>query len=180
MIIKWGLRSVCSDFSASGHLALLLRARCAVAWCPLLYASVDRKKQKSLLGFYERSNPAEKVCTATLLCHPRRSDPWPLNATNAIFRKAVYVKFPVQHQPLWSQKLIVGRFFVSPPPLFLCLVPSRWRLQPNSQPIPARPLPFEQPGSFIILHGPTLQRQKQTTGCGITQPRVQSIHLKLY
>lgn len=45
VVAKWGLRSVCSDSFASEHLALLLLARCAVAWRPLLSASVKEKNK---------------------------------------------------------------------------------------------------------------------------------------
>lgn len=84
-------------------------------WHDVLFSTSPLKRNQSpLLGFYERSNPVEKVYTTTLLCHPRRSVPWPLNATNAIF-SVNQSNFLTNIQPLWSQKLLVGRFFVSPP-----------------------------------------------------------------
>lgn len=42
-VMNWGLHSVCSDSFASGHPALLLLARCAAAWRPLISTSVQKK-----------------------------------------------------------------------------------------------------------------------------------------
>lgn len=65
------------------------------------FSSVQKKEtQISLLGFYERSNPAEKkLCPATLLCHPRRSDSRPVNATNAILFSVKLSNFLSNMQP---------------------------------------------------------------------------------
>lgn len=77
----------------------------------------------------------------------------PLNATNAIFVNLSTSNFPSDIHPLRRQELLISTSSV-----FLCLAPSRWGLQPNSQPIPARPLPFERLG---LSYRPALQRQSK-------------------
>lgn len=167
-----GLRSVCSDSSASGHLEQLLLARCAVAWCPLLFTDPLKKKADIPVGvfFFERSHPAEKVYNATLLCHPNG---WDRSEQTPFFLpvKLLTSRFPVQHSD--SRKPEVNnRFFLSPP--FSCLVPTRWLPRPNSQPIPARLLPFEQLGRFVDQPS-SFRAKPQSAGT----PGLQSAHLEL-
>ena len=53
------------------------------------------------------------------------------------------------------------------PPLSLCLVASRWRLQPHSQPIPARPLPLQPLGRpRLRTTDQPLQRQREPQAAG--------------
>lgn len=93
-----------------------------------------QRKIKIPFGFYERSNPVEKVCKANVLCHPRRSDSWLRWMQQMSFSvKLSTSSFLSSIQRLTRQKLTVGAF-----PPSSC-ASSRWRLQPNSQPIPARP-----------------------------------------
>lgn len=104
-------------------------------WHDLLFSTppLERKKRNSRLGFYERSNPVEKVCTATLLCHPRRSDPQTSECNKCNFRKSVYVKFPVPHSPAQTpgvvNQSVFGFLVPSPVPL---RVPTKLPAYPSS------------------------------------------------
>lgn len=120
--------------------------------------------------FFERSHPAEKVYTATLLCHPNG---WDRSEQTPFFLpvKLPTSKFPVQHSD--SRKPEVNnRFFLSPP--FSCLVPTRWLPRPNSQPIPARLLPFEQLGRFVDQPSSFRAKPQSAGTLGL-----QSAHLEL-
>lgn len=104
----------------------------------VLFFTPPLQKEKFPVGFLRAIKPGWEsfLGVASLSSAPLR-DPW---TQQMLF--SPYVKFPVQHAAAQKKKkkLIVARLLVSS--TFL----SRWRLQPNSQPIPARPLPFEQLG----------------------------------
>lgn len=116
VMLKWRLRNVYSAFSASGHLALWLLVPCAVAWSSSCTPPFQSKNNHTEfpLGFYERSNPAEKVCTASFLCHSPGSDPqkFPPKATNAMFSGFAPADLLSNIRPLGSrQELIISQFF---------------------------------------------------------------------
>ena len=166
---KWDSRSVCWDSSSSGRPARSLRARCAAAFCLLFFffffVSVRGQNCSPLVWGAIRLR-ADKLLPgdASLSSGTLRSVKTTGRDTRFYFWRQISCR---NIQPLSSHKLATSRFFV----------PSRWRLRPNSQPIPARPLPALRLGGFTRLRGPALPRQSEPAAEGPVAP---SAHLKLY
>lgn len=110
------LRSVCWDSSASGHPALLLLARCGVAWSPsrtvrLRQAETKAIPRRRLSG---AMGPAgEKFARRRVSAHP----PEPAFATMRVSPECGDVRFPVQRTSAHTPGVSL-----SPPPPFLLLL----------------------------------------------------------
>lgn len=102
-----------------------------------------KTKPESLLGFQEQSNPNEKVCTSSVLCHSRCRDLYVRMQQTQISPNRATSDFLSSIQPLESHKLTVGCFLVSLsflphlPPVPLTAPPAKLPAYP-SPPTPIR------------------------------------------
>lgn len=146
------LRSVCWDSSASGHPALLLLARCGVAWSPsrtvrLRQAETKAIPRRRLSG---AMGPAgEKFARRRVSAHP----PEPAFATMRVSPECGDVRFPVQHTGAHTPGVSLNPPLLPPPQ-----PPQVSRWPAPSRPAEVLPASLSQPIAALGLRlGTTLR-----------------------